>query len=416
MKVQEMYIYIPQVYEWDSEEANVMTLLAKRVKQNCTVTELCEQYTYEYGKYIEEEKLLTIIQRPIFIGYSSHLRSTNERLYQQEGSFVVCTNKVDGHIITNEIISIDSILPIMVIRIPYEYKAIVKKELDLKHSINHVLVYPELPSVANYLREKYKETNTCLDCNYSILKKQEVNIGGIKRLSMVIVLNHLLTIDSIKKIGIAILNEYKDKYAVIWLYIAKENTDFIMKNWIQMLQWIEPTLPNEYKPIPFKNLIQEGVYGEESEEYSVHADYLLKRFFRDDKELLIKNKKNLDRIYSIIQQLIRVNDTNDLSKIKDILQENENLIEKSYYIRGDIGRSRNVEFDKYLEHYCLLVDDMDNMRIWCRSKNLNAWQLRHELTKCIKRINAELHSIEEKYSFWKDKIGVSDEEYNKECE
>ena len=409
-----VYIYIPQVYEWDSIQANVMALLAKRYKSNCTVIELCKQYSDEYGKTIDEKELLDIMQKPIFIKYSEQLRATNERLYQQKGSFVICTNKVENMLVTDEVVSIDSILPIMVIRIPYEYKMSIKNELDTQYNINHATVYPELPSVANYLKEKYKQVNMSARNEYSIVQKEEMNIGKIKRLSMAIVLNQKFTIQDIRKIGLTILSEYQKNYEAIWLYIAKEGTDYIMKNWILMLQWIDPSLPDLYKPLPFKTLIKEGIFEQENESYSVNADYYAEHIFEDDKLLLIKNKNNLDVISEVLSRLIIANDEDNLEQIKHIVENNRELIRKAYLTGGDFGKSRDVDFDKYLEYYQYLFSSVDDLILCYQNKKLNKYQLEQQIKKCIEEIKKYVTLIIESLSVWENKKGVSSKDYKVE--
>ena len=113
---------------------------------------------------------------------------------------MLCGNKVDGKVITSSLKSLDTYTPTLVIRIPFEYKRAVKEELDNKYGINITSIYPELPSVAQYIKEKYRKKNISLDGTYSIVKEEDISTRVAKRISVIIVLNEQLTIEQIKKI------------------------------------------------------------------------------------------------------------------------------------------------------------------------------------------------------------------------
>ena len=209
---------------------------------------------------------------PIIIQYSDALQSSNPRLQCQKGTFLICGNEVDDGIITNSIKSLDTITPDVIIRIPYEYKREIKRELDLGYSINQTSIYPELPSVASYIREKYKEENLSLDGKYSIVKKEDVSHLLAKRISITIVLTEPMQIDQIKSIVVSIIDQHKKIANVVWVYVARNGDDYILCNWILRGQWIDPTLDEEYRPHPFKHF-EKGYYWEYGKSYSAMSDF-----------------------------------------------------------------------------------------------------------------------------------------------
>ncbi len=61
----------------------------------------------------------------------------------------ICADDEKGGLIT-----LDSIPPVMVYRIPASYKAGIRDELDKEEKINVCSIYPEMPSGGAYLRAK----------------------------------------------------------------------------------------------------------------------------------------------------------------------------------------------------------------------------------------------------------------------
>lgn len=409
-----VYVYLPNTYEWDSPEAKAVSLLSQISVHDMKINDLCKLYTCEFDDEIESDVLQKLIEKPVFISYCERLRKTNERLYKQKGTFVLCSNKVEEKTVLPEIISIDAIPPVMVIRIPYEYKGVIKDELDTKYNINHATIYPELPSVANYLKQKYKKSNLSLDNSYSVIENKEINTPFIKRLSIVIALTSSLTIEAIKQMCISILREYKDKYGVVWLYVAKNGDDYIMSNWIIRFQWISPSLETRHRPLSLKYAVENGFFYEGNDSYSVLADYYADNIFEDDKELIIKHKNNLDSVISIIKQIIEVHSQNNLQELKKIIHNSKRIVSRGFLINGDFGRSRNVDLDGYLERYSSLFGWLDNLHLWCENKGLNDRQLNYQLNICIKEIKKELLDIQEGHLFWQRKIGILPEDYKEE--
>ena len=50
----------------------------------------------------------------------------------------------------------------------------------MKYGLNESYIYPELPSFANYLKEKYTESNFRIDNCYSIVEDNDINFAHIK--------------------------------------------------------------------------------------------------------------------------------------------------------------------------------------------------------------------------------------------
>lgn len=145
-----------------------MSLLA--TLQDYNLKTVCDQYEQQYGFSITQGQFLALIEQPVFVKHCEELKESNSRLYNQKGAFIICGNVIENNNIMHQLKSLDSLKPSMIMRIPYEYKAFIKDELDQKYGINEPQIYPELPSVADYIKAKYKKANFSLDGTYSLME------------------------------------------------------------------------------------------------------------------------------------------------------------------------------------------------------------------------------------------------------
>ena len=245
-----VFLYQIGGYPPDSDEVRVLSLLP--TIDSLSIDSIASEFEKEFGYSVTGDKILSIVNSPVIMQRSDILQKSNPRLHKQKGTFLLCGNSVEGTIITNLLKSLDTYTPVLIIRIPFEYKLAVKEELDNKYGINVTSVYPELPSVAQYIKAKYKKGNTSLDGTYSIVKEEDISTGVAKRISIVIVLNTQLTIEQIKNISISVMQHYQKSQNVVWLYVARTGDDYITYNWLLRAQWIDPKLKPEFRPITLK--------------------------------------------------------------------------------------------------------------------------------------------------------------------
>lgn len=404
-----VYIYLPREYDLESKEVKAIALLATIKPDN--IENLCRAYFKEYNEHISVGEIRELISNPIFIKHCDRLQNSNPRLFNQKGTFFICSNEIKDDRILSNLKSLDSITPSMVIRIPYEYKEYVKKELDEKFNINETTIYPELPSVAKYLKAKYKEENISIDGSFSIIEEKDVNIAFAKRISVIITLTKLLTIGEIKKVAFDAIKCYQKNYDVVWLYVAKNGDDYIMTNWIFRAQWISKALNKRYRPLTLKNNENDEYFYEENESYSILSEYYAKNVFQDDKLLLIYHKKNLDRIYHALLEIQKANENDDITELKSLINVHQEDISKAFFKNSDFGHSRNSDFDKYLGLYDSLFCALDNLHLWCENNKLNEGALKYELNSCIKDAKKSVNIILSQHKHWEAEFGVISEDY-----
>ncbi|KRT94582.1 MULTISPECIES: FRG domain-containing protein [Bacillus subtilis group] len=254
----------------DCKHVRLLSLLAKI--NDYTFSFIQKKFEEHYGEIITIPEITHYSTKPAFIKYSQNEDKTNIRITNQKGTFAICCNEMSPNgTLGQNIMPLVSDIKVK-IRIPYEYKKVVKQELD-NIGINKAFIYPELPSVGDYVREKYKYRNYVKENIYTIVNTKDESTGAAKRLSMVVVLEKPQQIEQIKVICKTIINGYKKSQDVVWIYIAKSGEDYKNTNWIMRAQWIRPTLNEMFKPLPIGNSQDGEYYWDYSEDYSVRSDF-----------------------------------------------------------------------------------------------------------------------------------------------
>jgi FRG domain. len=405
-----VYIYLPKEFDMESKEAKALSLLA--ITEDYSFDNLCSIYRKEYNEDILPKELKMLITKPLFIKHNEKLRKSNERLYNQKGAFVICNNKIQNDFITRDIITLDAIAPNAVIRIPYEYKEIVKSELDSIYKINETIIYPEFTSVSNYLKTKYSKPNIMCDEKYNIIEEKEQSILCAKRISIIATLTDNINILQIKKLAFNIIKRYQQNYDVIWVFIAKNGDDYIMRNWIFRAQWISKKLDPKFRPLTLKQNENNEYYYQEADSYSTLSDYYAEHVFQDDKLLLVCHKKILDIIYPVFVDLSKAADANDLVTLKTLIDKYQKNINYYYFKINDFGHSRNASFDEYLYLFDYAINAMDNLHLWCENSKLNNYSLMSELKKSLKEAANNFSQIIKKYNHWENIFNVTIIDYN----
>ena len=123
--------------------------------ENLSLDNIVAEYQKQFNETIASDEVRQIVNSPVILQYSNTLQKSNPRLHNQKGTFLICGNELNGDTVTGKLKSLDTYVPVLVIRIPFEYKKAIKEELDNRYKINQMSIYPELPSVAQYIKAKY---------------------------------------------------------------------------------------------------------------------------------------------------------------------------------------------------------------------------------------------------------------------
>lgn len=405
-----VYVFVQPEHSLNDKRIKLLSLLS--TLESLKIDDIKSSYKECYLESITEDEILEFASEGAFIRHSVELQKSNERLFCQKGTFAICGNEMIGKEIKKSVLPLDSIKPTMVIRIPFEHKQAIKKELDEKYNINETTIYPEFPSVADYLKEKYKKVTFDLDGTYSILEVQDVSHAGARRCSIVAVLNKVLRIEEVKHIGIQIIDQYNIKNDVVWIYIAKNGDDYIMRNWIIRGQWIRESLDPRFKPHLIGEADELGYMWRFEKSYSTLADYYNEYVFVDDKTLFTQNMKTFEEFEPHYKYMLSTFENGDMQDLQEYAFDNANVITKFFLKFGDYGHSRNDEFNKYLNSFQEVALHLDNVVLWLKKEDLNLRAKRYQISNCFKDAKLHFNKIQEQAIYWKKAINLSDDEYN----
>lgn len=289
-----VYVYIQPAESPDSKHVRLLTLLA--TLENYDLAQVESEYFKQFSESISFREIIELAQKPAFIQSTNVLHKSNPRLSSQAGTFVVCANQVLDNQITKGVIEpLEHALPAGIFQVPFEYKKVVKAELDRKNDIRSWSIYPqELPSFGKYLTEKYRHENLPEDGNYIIVSKEDVSHRLARRLSLKVVLQRTLRIDHIREVAIGIMREYQSVYDVIWLYMAKSSDDLIFSNWVLQGQWISQSLKPRSRPMQIGTLDNHGYSWIHTDSYETLSNYFADYAFEEDKVLYVSYFKTYD--------------------------------------------------------------------------------------------------------------------------
>jgi len=394
---------------------------------NPTPEKLHEGFYAEHGFSIENDNLLHFVATPTFIKHCEELKISNQRLYEQDGAFFICSNIVENGMITSNLVTLDSVLPSMIIRIPYEYKSHIKTELNEKHGINAASIYPELPAVSAYLKEKYKRKAISLDDKYEIVKSNvNENMRGRRWAEFFIILkmdksgtfvcgrsypnckDRHLTIDNIKEIVRQIVQKNRNSSEVISIFVANSNEDYVSVNWILRAQWISPQLTGFLKPMSIGVTDEDDISWVENKSYSVNAEFYENHSFVDDTHLYVYNYK----AYQIFKNAYaEMKKAYQQMSILDFLQERikwETAIAQCSRDFGDFGISKNKDFNDFLEAFLTVSGAADNLRMYRTYKDRTPQNLERLVKYDFDDIEKHLPIIENGLHEWRVQISVAD--------
>ena len=402
----QVYIYLQKQYSLGDKLVKLLALLA--TLESYKIENIKEAFTKQYKETISDEEILQYVTENAFIAHTEELQKLNDRLFSQRGTFAICGNNVKDGIISRSINPLDTITPSMVVRIPYEHLHSVKKELDEKYNINETTIYPEFPSVADYLKEKYKLVEFSSEGTYKIIESKDSSSIGAKRISIKIVLTKALLIDEIKSIGKEIIEQNQSKYDVIWIYFAKSGDDYIMYNWVIRGQWMRPTLDNRLKPIEIGPKDESTINWKLEKSYSALSDYYAEYAFEDDKTLYTFNMKTLEEIEPIYNEMMNAYLENNYCRLLEQAKSYGKFINQIFLRFGEFGHSRNIDFDEYLEDFQTFSAQLDNV-VLALTKDGGCEKTL--VSMYFNYTKGYWDSIQGKKSFWKHKIGLTDSEY-----
>lgn len=359
----EVFVFEEETYSIESKDVKLVSLLA--ISNDYSSDKIIELYKRIYNEEISENEIFDIINENKFVDFNEQLSKSNERLATQKGTFILCTNLIEDRLIKREVNKVNKSEAICTIRIPFEYKNMIKEDLNTKYNINKYMIYPELNIFAKYIKEKYKFNNnkSVNKYNFKIIEKDDVSHALAKRLSIKIELEDRLPIDAIKEIIYNTLNEYKNKYEVLWIFVSSSQEDSIMNNWTVQALWIDNNLDINARPVPYGSLEDDDIYWTYCRGVTSLREYYEKNIFEDDSKLLELNYnelKNVKKIYFKLKEEFKKYTMYDFFNTIDKYKKEINEI---YFRFQNFGLSRNVDISKHLHIYQEIACDFDNLTL-----------------------------------------------------
>ncbi len=399
-----VFVYVQTSKPTHSKLVQLLALLATLESHDTSYIQ--EQYKAVYNDSITKQEIHKLAQEASFVTFSDTLKEANPRLHSQKGTFAICGNKIRYEEIQKQVNPLDSIKPNLLIRIPYEHKLAIKNVLDQRHNINKTTIYPEFPSVADYIKEKYRETNISIDGTYSVMEKEDTSYSGVKRLSIKITLNKLLRIEEIHEVAKALIKQYQQEYDVIFVFIAESGDDYIMYNWILRSLWLNPSC-DRIKISPFPQNDGKGYSWQEGKSFSVMADYNDKYVFQDDKFLFVCHQKLYNELHPIYEELLNSFNSDPFDSLLLLLHKYEDKIRNASLIMGDLGVSRNKKFNEFLDIYTDFANMLDNIPLWAKRDHLNDQGKKHQINKCFLELQKNVQFIRAHSSKWFSELDIT---------
>lgn len=396
----EVFIFEKEPYDLYSKEANVLSLLS--IIDNYDIKNISKKYEEIYKNQITDTEINKIIKENRFIKFNQELSNTNERLYEQKGTFIICSNNIHDGKIEKSIQNIDKDEASCIIRIPFEYKEKIKEELDIAYNINKFTIYPELPSFASYIRETYKEENYNKKELYSVIEKDDVSHALAKRISIKIELKDRLAIQKIKEIVYDVICDQQDEYDVIWVFVSSSEEDTIMSNWTVRAQWINVNLDEKNRPMSIGTLEKDNIYWHYTKGVNFNREWYDKNVFEEDDKLLNDNTKefkNLKAIYIEIRDSFRYM---DFEEFKNIVDNHNDDINQIYTNFTNFGKSRTKDLDKFLSMFQSLACEFHNIIYLYKYEEKRA---KFVLDRLFIRIDSLLEEIDKGIEKWIEQLG-----------
>jgi hypothetical protein len=404
-----VHVFIQPKKSLNDKRVKLLALLA--TLNSYEIDSIKAEYTECYSEGITNEEVLEFVSTGAFIEHSECLQKYNKRLYCQKGTFAICGNRIEDKKILKAVLALDAIKPSMTMRIPFEQKYAVKQELNDKYNINETTIYPEFPSVSGFLKEKYRDKKFNSDGAYTIFDVKDISHVGAKRVSVVAVLNKIMRIEEVKCVGEIIIDQYIGKYDVVWLNLAKNGDDYITSNWIIRGQWIRESLDSKFKPFAIGESNSEGYIWKVGSSYSTLSDYYSEYTFKDDKMLYIQNVRTLAEFERYYYDMVNAFGKDDFKLLVNLSTEYASEITTIFMKFGGYGRSKTIEFDRYLDNFQELALHLDNIVLWLKRDDLSPRDKEYQITICFKDAKKHFDKIQKKAMFWKEKIRLSDDEF-----
>jgi hypothetical protein len=404
-----LHVYVQPSRSLDDKAVRLLSLLAWL--KDRTVQSVQLAYQKEYGEPITERQITTLCEQVVFVRYSENLGELISRLHDQSGTFAICGNKVRNGVIERDLYSLDEVKPTAIIEIPFEYKLAVKQELDQSHGINEATAFSmDLDSTAVYLTEKWWSRDENLGDTYKVADLKNSSVMGVKRVSVYITLTKALRFEQVKQIAATIMDEHRKTNGVVWLYVARNSDDYIMRNWILEGQWIAQGL-EDWGASPIAPAEANGYRWRIAKEYLRLAEFHNACLFEEDNELLVCHQKVYETIRAAYFELHESFTTRDFVQFVEAVARLKKTLSDAFVTFNTFGHSRNIQFEDFLGNYSKLALRLDSLSVWTGKAEMS-YRLRQKAIRTdLEEAGKYVQVIDGGSGLWANRLGVSEADF-----
>jgi len=403
-----IYVYIQEGVNVDDTRVLAISLLSK--DSNYDLGHLCVEFAKECGQDITPEEFLELISKPLFIRYCEKFEQNNLRLTKQNGTFFLSTNEISDSNINRNLITLDSIDPNLIIRIPYEFKKGIIEELNNVYDVNDHSIFPELPSACRFLEKKYETKSKVEKYSFILREERDISLDKYRRISVIIELGEKYKFDEIRNLSLELVDRYKESWDEVWINISKNSDDYITKNYLFEGRWIKDLQNNNLMRKPFPNSDNTGYSWIFNNSYTTLNDYYQKSMFDSDKNLFAYHLKIYNDIYPIYSKIKMLVSERNIVELIKIIEVNEKQILDSFLKLQDYGRSHNLEFDQYLDLFSKWLFRLDDLKSNISNYKIEPNTVLNRVAKIISDITPIVERIESSINIWREKIGITESE------
>lgn len=395
-----VYMYVQNPVHKDDPVIRILSWLA--CNQWDSLEEACQFYEVHYGQPVNIEEIRKSIARPQFIFQKDFNDSGNVRLKAQQGTFVICGEKQieDKWTIT----TLDSVLPVLVFRVPKEFKRSIRNELE-HFGINESTIYTDLASAAEYLRDKYNPQTETIDENDYEIKETDTTSPGYRRsLKMKVVFKKKCSIMAIHNTLKSIVENNKDNADVIWIYASMSKEDYVANNYRTRMLWINPDW--EYKdklaPEPFGTIENESYSWDDSNNSSILSEYYDENIFSQSNEYIYKSAYTLfDKAVPIVTLYEEAWKAGGKSQLQHQINKTEDEVNEITENWNEIGIPVDRDAKLFLHYFDRLFIDLSLLSICLKSNNYEFL-----VNDTITRMQQNIKEIQVKKEWLKEELNI----------
>lgn len=264
------------------------------------------------------------------------------------------------------------------------------------------------------LKYKFKNNitkNKNITYKFRTEEVNDISTGVSKRKSIILILEEQYDLKDIKNIYREEIYKYIYNNDVIWVYIATNNENYITSNWIVQSQWISPILDNNFRPTKIGDVGKDDINLKYNKSYYILEEYNKKNLFQDDKLLFISNMilyDNISFIYNIMSERFEEKDFNIFI---DICRKYKNHINDTNNKYSNIGFSKNIEFEHYLQSFQKYIILIDNIVLFTLDNPSEFENKKYFIKSNMKILCNIISLIEDKRYYWMNKLNITPNEY-----